>query len=155
MMTGMLKAIAKGPSHIVSFSAVFSIAQSLGGLAGSALLGSFEIVREKYHSAHLVEAIRATDPLMADRLRALSGSYGRVLADPALRTTEGVALLGQQVTREATVLAYNDLFLLAAGVAAGLFIWLGVRWLYYRINHINPLAEDLAALQRLRQEQSR
>jgi MFS family permease len=155
MMGGLFKALARGPSHIVSFAAVFSIAQSLGGLAGSALLGSFQIVREKYHSAHLVEAIRMTDPLMAERVRLLGGAYSRVLVDPALRPAEGAVQLSQQVTREATVLAYNDMFLLASVVAALLFVWFGVRWIYYRINNINPLAEDLAALQRLRQEQSR
>src|SRR3546814_2185027 len=32
MMAGMLRAIVNGPSHLVSFSAVFGISQTLGGI---------------------------------------------------------------------------------------------------------------------------
>jgi hypothetical protein len=39
------------------------------------------------------------------------GVYTRTLTDPALRNAEGLALLGQAATQQATVLAYNDLFL--------------------------------------------
>jgi MFS family permease len=33
MMNGILRALSRGPSHIISFTAVFSISQTLGGLA--------------------------------------------------------------------------------------------------------------------------
>ena len=41
-----------------------------------------------------------------------------MITDKALLNAEGAVLLGQQVTREATVLAYNDAFLAIAGLAA-------------------------------------
>ncbi|MBW8910657.1 MAG: MFS transporter, partial [Sphingomonas sp.] len=50
LLIGMLRALSKGPNHIVSFSALFSITQSLGGLAGAAFLGTFQTMREKFHS---------------------------------------------------------------------------------------------------------
>jgi hypothetical protein len=74
-----------------------------------------------------------------------------VLGDPALRQAEGAALLAQQVTREANVMAYNDVFRLIALLAATAFVLIAARWLYFRRKGINPLAEDIAALQRLRQ----
>ena len=56
--------------------------------------------------------------VLDQRLSQLAGAYGRVITDKALLSAEGAVLLGQQVTREATVLAYNDAFLAIAGVAA-------------------------------------
>lgn len=154
MMTGMLRALPRGPSHLVSFTAVFSISQTMGGLAGSAMLGSLQVARERVHSSELVQHILFTDPQVVGRITALAGAYGRVLTDPALRQAEGVALLAQQVSREANVLAYNDVFRTIAWLASVAFVLLFARWLYYRIRRINPLAGDLAALQKLRAAQS-
>src|SRR3546814_6922462 len=101
MMAGMLRAIVNGPSHLVSFSAVFGISQTLGGIGGAAMLGSFQIVRERFHSNELVQSLVMTDPQVATRIQQLGGAYARVLTDPILRQAQGSALLSQQVTREA------------------------------------------------------
>jgi hypothetical protein len=153
MMEGVLRALAKGPSHMVSYSAVFGISQTLGGLGGAALLSSFQIVREKFHSHELVQSLTMTDPQVALRVQQLSGAYGRVVGDSALRQAQGSALLSQQVTREANILAFNDVFLLIAALAALTLVWLGARWVYFRRRGINPLAAELAALQRMRASQ--
>jgi hypothetical protein len=152
MMAGMLRAITRGPSHMVSFSAVFGIAQTIGGLGGSALLGSFQIIRERHHAAALAQSLAATDPQVALRIQQLAGAYGRVLGDPALRQAEGAVLLSQQVTREANVMAFNDVFLLIGVLAVLSLAWLGGRWLILRRRGVNPLAQELAAMQRIRIE---
>jgi hypothetical protein len=152
IVVGMTRALARGPSHIVSFSALFGITQQLGGIGGAALLGTFQIVREKFHSSELVEPLVMTDPLVATRVQQLGGAYGRVIGDPNLRQAEGAALLAQQVTREANILAYNDVFLAIALLAFLVFVWLGTRWLRLRVRGINPLAEDFAAMTRMREE---
>jgi hypothetical protein len=150
MLAGVLRAIVHGPSRMVSFSAVFGISQTLGGLGGAALLGTIQIVREKFHSAQLVQAIVPTDPVVALRLQQLGGAYARVQGDPALRQAQGAGLLAQQVTREANILAFNDVFMVIAVLAGLALLWLGGRWLHLRINGINPLADELAAMARLR-----
>ena len=152
IVVGMTRALARGPSHVVSFSALFGITQQLGGLGGAALLSTFQIVREKFHSSQLVESLVMTDPQVTLRIQQLGGAYGRVIGDPALRQAEGAALLGQQVTREANILAYNDVFLAIAVLALLVFIWLGSRWVMLRVRGINPLAEDFAAFARVREE---
>jgi hypothetical protein len=58
------------------------------------------------------------DPLVVERVRQLGGAYGKVLTDSQLLNAEGLALLAQQATREANILAYNDIFLLICGIAA-------------------------------------
>jgi hypothetical protein len=150
MLGGILHALARGPSHIVSFSAVFGISQQLGGIGGAALLGSFQIIRERFHSEVLTQALLPTDPSVALRLQQLGGAYARTLGDPALRQAQGGVLLGQQVAREANILAFNDVFLLIGSLATIAFIYLLARWAYYRWTGTNPLAEELAALAAMR-----
>ncbi|MGO4705528.1 MFS transporter [Microvirga sp. 2MCAF38] len=116
---GVMAAMRKGPNYILSFIIIFLTTQSIGGLLGSAVFGTFITYREKYHSNVIAQAITLGDPQVLQRLRQLTTAYGRVLTDKALLNAEGLALLGQQVTREANVLAYNDLFLLI--VALSLF----------------------------------
>ncbi|WP_458096977.1 MFS transporter [Roseomonas sp. WA12] len=125
-----------GPQYLTSFFAVFLASQNIGGLLGAALLGSFMTVREKFHSSQIVENLTLADPQVAQRIGQYGASYARVLGDPGLRAAEGSALLGQAATREAYVLAYNDVFLLVAAVTAlallGLLLhqllaWLGRR----------------------------
>ena len=152
MISGIIQALAKGPSHIVSFSAVFGISQTLGGLGGAALLGSFQVMRERLHSSNLVAGVITTDPQVALRLQQLGGAYARVVTDPAQRQTIGVQLLGQQITREANILAFNDVFLLIGVLALIGLLLLAQRWNYYRRNRITPFADEMAALAAMREK---
>ena len=124
MLTGISRALLRGPAYIASFIAVFSGGQSLGGLLGSSLLGTFVTVREKFHANLLAETVTLADPQVVLRMRQLSGAYSRTLGDTALRTAEGGALIGQQITREAYVLAYADLFRLIMMLSLAVFLWL-------------------------------
>ena len=131
LIQGVGQVLQKGAQNLVSFIVVFSMGQNIGGLIGSALIGTLETVREKYHSSQLSESITLGDPLVVQRLQQLSGAYGRTIGDPALRTAEGQVLLQQQITQQAHVLAYNDVFLLMSIFAA-----LGCAWVTF--NHFRP-----------------
>lgn len=152
MLVGIARALAKGPSHIVSFSALFGIAQTLGGLAGSALLGTYQITRERLHSQEIVQSLISGDPLVTQRVQQLGGAYARVQGDPALRSGEGAALFSQQVAREANILAFNDVFFLVGVLAMLVVVWLGSRWIYLRIHGINPIGQELMAMQQMREQ---
>jgi MFS family permease len=117
MSVGLTSALKRGPNYILSFIIVFLSTQSLGGLLGQAAFGSFITFREKFHSNILAEHIVMSDPLIVQRAAQLANAYGRVIGDKVLLNTEGVALLSQQATREANILAYNDAFLLIAGIS--------------------------------------
>lgn len=150
MVGGILQALSKGPSHIVSFSAVFGISQQLGGIGGAALLGTFQIARERFHSEMLTQSLLQTDPQVAQRLQQLGGAYARTLGDPTLRQGEGAVLLAQQVSREANIMAFNDVFLLIGSLATVALVYLGGRWIYFKVKGINPLANELAAMAAMR-----
>jgi hypothetical protein len=105
---------------------MFSITQTLGTLLGSALVGTFQSVREKFHSSILVDHLTLLDPLVAARIQ----SGGAALADPSTRGATGVAALGAAATREANILAYNDVFLMITLVALLTLAWMLARYLW-------------------------
>lgn len=144
---GFTMALKKGPQYILSFIVVFLVTQSLGGLAGSALFGSFITLREKFHSNILAEAMTLADPLVAARVSQLSAGYGRTLTDAAILKAEGVALLGQQVTREANVLAHNDAFLVIAFLAVGAAAALAIHMLHIRIREASARRSSAPAIE--------
>jgi len=123
MAIGLSRTLLQGPQFFISWLCVFLASQNLGGLVGSALFGTLQTVREKFHSHTLVENILLTNPTAAGRLAGSAQQVGGVITDPTLRTAEGAALLSQRVTREANVLAYNDVFLVIAGLAFLLLLW--------------------------------
>ncbi|WP_262270790.1 MFS transporter [Microvirga yunnanensis] len=131
MATGLALALQRGPTFILNFIVVFLTTQSLGGVIGSAVVGTFITWRTRFHLQALADHLASTDPLVAQRMAQLAAAYGRVLTDRSLLNAEGLVLLGQQVTREATVLAYNDAFLAialaAAGALAAMLLHLGLR----------------------------
>jgi MFS family permease len=118
LLFGMTRALQQGSGHIVSFVALFGIINSIGGLGGAALVGTYQAVRERAHDSAIVQSINPTDPLVTQRLAAGSAAVARVVGDPALRSAESNALLSQVAVREANVLAYNDTFRLIAVLAA-------------------------------------
>ncbi len=107
---------AKGRT-LPSFLVLFAVIQNLGSLIGGALLGTYQIIREKAASVLLVGQLKGFDPQVAARLRGLGASLAGADPDAASRSAQGTALLHQQMTREATIVAYDDTFRLVALIA--------------------------------------
>lgn len=142
MVIGISRTLLAGPKHFVSFVVLFGLSQSLGGIAGTALLGTFQIVREKFHSHELVQSIVLTDPLVAARVRGTGASVANVIGDPTLTNAEGAALLTRTVSREANVLAFNDVFLLIGVLAILTFLWsLSIRASIRRRGETSPVIQ--------------
>lgn len=123
-MFGVIRALRKGEIEFITFIAIFGIAINLGSLMGSSLLGTYQVVREKTHSHAIVQQVVLSDPQVATRIQQSGSAYGSVTIDPAARSAEGASLLSQQVTREANVLAYIDVFQLVAVLAAAAALYL-------------------------------
>ncbi|AVE04555.1 MULTISPECIES: MFS transporter [Pseudomonas] len=124
------KNVLTNPRNLVSFSVMFGICQNLGGLIGAALLGTFQIVREKYHSSMIVEHLTLLDPRVAARVQSGGSAYGGIVADPELRNLMGIRSLATAATREANVMAYNDVFMLIAIIAILTMTWIFLRSLW-------------------------
>ncbi|WP_293902407.1 MFS transporter [Phenylobacterium sp.] len=96
---GFLRMLERGPGHLVTFIVLFSTTQNVGGLAGSALLGSYQVIAARGHALALSERVLASDPQAAARLQG------------------GSQALAAALTREANILAFNDVFRLVAVLA--------------------------------------
>ena len=124
MLAGFSRAMRQGQEFIVSFAVIFGAGQSLGALAGSAFLGTLLTIRQRAHTSQIVEHLTLTDPQVVMRLREYAGASAGTVTDTAVRQAEGVALLGQVVAREATALAYGDVFRVIAVLSLLVFFYL-------------------------------
>lgn len=131
--------VISNPRNLVSFSVLFGICNNLGGLIGAALLGTFQIAREKFHSSAIVEQLTALNPLVLSRVQSGSAAYAGIIADPSLRTAVGTQVLANAATREANVLAYNDVFILIGSIAILTMLWIFIRslWLWSTTRAVN------------------
>ena len=123
LITGIGRALRNGPNYLVTFIVLFTMTQSLGGLAAPALFGTYQVMREKYHSSHLTEQLVPGDPRVAGRLQAQNQALTPRQTDPRLRQAQSAAQLSQASTREANVLAFNDVFRLIGMLSIGVFGW--------------------------------
>ena len=150
MAIGISRTLLAGPQNFISWIVLFSATQNLGGLIGPALFGTLQTVREKFHSHNLVEQVLLTNPNVAARLSGSAQQVNAVVNDPTLRSAQGAALLGRQVTREANILAYNDVFLVIGILACLLFLWgVSIEVRMRRRGEISPivlLAQKMAAM---------
>lgn len=119
MLYGFIQMLRKGTDHYITLVVVFSITQNVGALAGSAMMGSYQIERAHVHSDDLAAQLAIGDPAVSSRLSANAAAVVPVVSDPAVRAAEGGALLGQSISVESSVLAYDDVFRLLASLAAG------------------------------------
>jgi MFS family permease len=124
LLFGVSFVVRQGGKALPSLLVLFVVLQILGSLIGGALLGTFQIIREKAISVILVGQLSATDPMVAARLRGSSAVLAPSNPDGAQRGGDALALLHQQMTREATILSYNNTFALVAALAAGTTLYL-------------------------------
>jgi MFS family permease len=128
LLQGFSNVIAGGMKNFITFIAAFGGGQALAGLIGQAWLSTLLVDRQRLHYSQLVEHLQLSDPQVAQRLAQLGGAYASSLNDPAARATQGLTLLGQQVTQQSYVMAYNDLFHTVALVSTlGFFVFAGVK----------------------------
>ncbi len=123
------------PKNLVSLVVLFGMSQNLGGLMGSALLGTFQTWREKYHSSLLGDQLSYLDPNVTERLAQYSSVFNSFIGDSTLLGAQSTSQLQTVATLQANVLAYNDTYLLTAGMAFITLIW--VLWRLSRLRYLN------------------
>lgn len=124
IMLGITQALKQGVDHMITFLVTLSITQTLGGLAGSAVLSSYQLHREQVYSSALVSQLDPADGILSQRLKQQQQLYAGVVTDPVQRVAQGTAQLAQVARREANVRAFNDVFSLSGQVALAFLGWL-------------------------------
>ncbi|QUS35037.1 MFS transporter [Falsirhodobacter algicola] len=140
MASGLMTALRRGPLYILSFVIVFLTTQRLGGIAGSALFQTVIRFRQNAHLSELEASLSQADPLVTARLQTYAAIYNGQMAEAAARQSQALTTLSQVVTRESTVMAYNDVFFLIACVAGAALAVLAVHqgWLWMQARRAQP-----------------
>lgn len=148
MIIGISRTLLAGPQHFISWIVLFGATQNLGGLIGPAFLGTFQTIREKFHSHELVQQIVMTDPLVAQRIAGGAHSISGVVTDPTLRAAEGAALFALKVRLEANILAFNDVFMLIGVMACLAFVWgVLIQFRMWRLGERSPVVQLVERMQ--------
>ncbi len=107
LLFGFGKVLEQGKGFIVSFSVMFGLSQNIGGLAGSALLSTYQVIQARAHTQSIYSHLLAGDPAVAARAQG------------------GVTSLAQIVSREANVAAFNDVARLVMVIAILTALYIG------------------------------
>ncbi|AMO73430.1 MFS transporter [Sphingorhabdus sp. M41] len=149
MMEGMLRALAAGPAYVISFIAVFSLSQTIGGLAGVSALSAFHTIRLKTHLIDAGATLTATNPQLASEIGRLTTGFAATISDPVRQQQAAASRISQEVGREAAVLAFNDVFFLIGSLASFAFVVVLVPWVINRVRGRNPLSKELVFLENM------
>jgi MFS family permease len=140
LVYGLLRVIRGGADFFVSLIVFFSVTQNVGGLLGSAILGTYQYIQTRAHALALSEHLLATDPSVVDRVRVGTNAIAGVVVDPAQRSAQGADMLVQSMTQQATILAYNDVFRLVAVLALMSAVYIGYRIVVFALQRRHQVA---------------
>ncbi len=99
-------------------SALFNLARQLGGSVGIAILANLLTHQTALHRADLVGDLVTGDPTTEARLSAITHGLVAKGADTYSATKEAMGILNGLVQRQATMLAFRDIFLIVAVLIA-------------------------------------
>jgi hypothetical protein len=145
LVYGLLRMLSCGADVFVSFVVLFSVTQNVGGLLGSAILGTYQYMQTRAHALALSEHLLAADPSVVDRVRLGSVAIAGAVVDPTQQSAQGAGLLARAMTQEATILAYNDVFRLVAFLALMSAVYVGYLIVVYAFRRRHQLPAGNAA----------
>ncbi|WP_413190312.1 MFS transporter [Psychrobacter sp. AT9] len=148
---GFLRAIASGPAYIISFSVIFGISQTVGGLAGAAAIQAFTTIRTQVHYADMVSSLNLGDPAFSAQIAGTRSVLSNQTTDAAQANVAAMSQVLQGIQRQATVSAYGDLFFIMAILSTMATAMLLLNYFYYRYHKRNPLAKELAVIAKMRE----
>ena len=148
---GFLRAIGSGPAYIISFSVIFGISQTVGGLAGAAAIQAFTTIRTQMHYADMVSSLNLGDHTFSAQIAGTRSVLSNQTTDTAQANVAAMSQVLQGIQRQATVSAYSDLFFLMASFATFVTAILLINYFYNRYHKRNPLAKELAVIAKMRE----
>lgn len=100
-----------------SASGLFNMTRNLGGAIGIAILQTLLTKREQFHSNVLVQSVSQFNEATRQRIAEFTRYFlSHGISDPATARHEAVIAIGRIVRKQATIMAYSDVFVLL-GVA--------------------------------------
>lgn len=109
---GMLATMHIKPSENASASTVLNVMRNLGGACGIALVATLTDNFARTHLARLKETVPAVSQYANDYLTQSAALFQAAGSDPVTASAQARALLGQTMSQQAYIQAYNDVFFL-------------------------------------------
>ncbi|HTI29485.1 MAG TPA: DHA2 family efflux MFS transporter permease subunit [Methylomirabilota bacterium] len=100
------------PSEAQQAAGLINLARQLGGSFGIAILATYLTVHNQYHRVDLLTNVYAGQPLVDERIQALTANLVAHGYGPDAAHRGALALLDQEVSRQAAMLSYNDAWML-------------------------------------------
>jgi hypothetical protein len=145
MMVGLMAALKKGPNYLLSFVIVFLSTQSIGGVIGGGIFNTLVNWRQALHLQTLNEQITTSSPMLSAEIAQRMAALAPQIADAASRRAQAVSQIAQEASKQAFVMAYNDLyFLIFLIAAAGLFflvLHVARDWMAARASSSHPTSD--------------
>lgn len=96
------------PSEAQQASGLINLSRQLGGSFGIAILATYLTVHTQYHRVDLLSNVYAGNPLVDQRVRMLAANLISHGYSSEAAQRGALALLDQETMRQATMLSYND-----------------------------------------------
>jgi DHA2 family multidrug resistance protein len=100
------------PSEAQQASGLINLSRQLGGSFGIAILATYVTVHTQIHRVDLLTNIYPGNPLVDQRLRALTANLLTHGYGPDAAQRGAMAILDQETMRQASMLSYNDAWML-------------------------------------------
>jgi DHA2 family multidrug resistance protein len=100
------------PSEAQQASGLINLSRQLGGSFGIAILATYVTVHTQVHRVDLLANVYPGNPLVDERLRLLRSNLLSRGFDPVAAQQGALALLDQQTMGQASMLSYNDAWML-------------------------------------------
>ncbi len=107
------------PRDTASASSLFNMTRNLGGSVGIAMLATTLTNREHFHSARIGESVSLYALPTQDRIAELTQAFMARGVDAVTAGQQALAAIDRIVRRESFVMAYNDGFVIMAGILLG------------------------------------
>jgi DHA2 family multidrug resistance protein len=105
------------PNKTDQASAMINLARNFGGSMGVALTQTMLARRQQFHQSRMVEHVGSWNPFYHDTLNQLQ-NYFKAQTFTGSSSGTSTAYIGQLVQTQSTLLAYIDVFVLLAAMAA-------------------------------------
>jgi len=105
------------PEKTDQASALINLARNFGGSIGVSLSQTVLARREQFHQARLVEHVGSWNPSYVDTIQQAQNYFATHGSNGASSET-AIAFFGQLVRSQASIMAYMDVFVFLAAVAA-------------------------------------
>jgi DHA2 family multidrug resistance protein len=100
------------PSIAQQASGLINLSRQLGGSFGIAILASYVTTHMQYHRVDLLSNVYPGNPLVASRLQQFTGALAARGYGPVAAHNGALAMLERQVMQQASMLAYNDAWIM-------------------------------------------